>query len=122
MQAQKDCDADLQCPGNPRRVEDAPDDEARPFRLQGLICNCGKEPRMNANDGKRRNGLDSRRITSAGTGVAPEEHRHAGFVEVAPDDGQHHLGEVIFGGIEVKTVQVEKDEGRNRADALVAID
>jgi len=54
--------------------------------------------------------------------VAPDKHSHVGFVNVAPSHGQHHLGEVILGGVEVKSIQVEKNECSYSTDALVAID
>lgn len=61
-------------------------------------------------------------MRSGRAGEASDEYRHVGFIEVAPDDGQHHFGEVIFGGIKVKVVQREKDECGNSPCAFIAID
>lgn len=54
--------------------------------------------------------------------MAPDKHSHVGFVEIAPSHGQYHLGKVILGGVEVKPVQVEKDDCSDSTDAFVAID
>ena len=54
--------------------------------------------------------------------MASDEYSHVGFIEIAPGDGQHHLGEVIFGGINVKIVKREKDECGNSPRAFIAID
>jgi hypothetical protein len=54
--------------------------------------------------------------------AASDEHCHVGFIEVAPGDGQHHLGEVIFGGINVKIVKREKDACGNSPRVSIAID
>jgi hypothetical protein len=54
--------------------------------------------------------------------VAPNKHNHVCFVELTPSNSLHHLSEVILGGIEVKSVQVEKNENGHSTDTLVAID
>ncbi len=51
-----------------------------------------------------------------------DEHSDVCFAELARCHSQHHLGEIIFGSIEDKSVQVEKDERSHSTDASVAID
>lgn len=55
-------------------------------------------------------------------GESSNENRAVGFVDFAPSDGKHYIGEVIFGSIEFKSIQSEKDERRNGTGSFVAID
>ncbi len=53
---------------------------------------------------------------------ASDEHGHVGLIEFVSGDGQYQPGKVVFGSIQVKSVQGKKDECGHDADALVAID